>query len=168
MGFLPFLGLAPEIVEILTGGAKAALPFIIHGVTQGLSANAIGEALSEAGLGVRRASLLAAVRGVRESLIGAEVQRGLRADVLPDPSLFRGSLTFMQRPFAYQVRVYGQNAMTGAEETRMITVSSESVLTNETLEQYVSDVLEASYNNYQLEMDSYDIEAVLVDPRILP
>ena len=164
----PFLGLAPEIIEILTGGAKEALPYIIHGVTAGLSANAIGEALQEAGLGVRRSSLLAAVRGVRESLTGAELVKGLTADELPDPSLFRGAYTFMSRPFAYVVQVFGTNATTGAEEIRNITVSSESVLTGESLDEYVGDILEAGFGSYQLELDSYDVTQVLVDPRFLP
>jgi len=163
-----FKGLAPEIISILTGGAAAALPFIVHGVTAGLSANAIGEALQEAGLGVRRNSLLAAVRGVRESLTGAELVKGLGASELPDPSIFRGSYTFMQRPFAYVVQVFGTNATTGAEETRNITISSEEVLSNDDIEQYVGDILEASYSTYNLELDSYDVTQVLVDPRILP
>lgn len=168
MAEIPFLGLPAEIVEILTGGAKQALPYIIHGVTQGMSANAIGEALQEAGLGVRRNSLLAAVRGVRDALSGAELTKGLGGGVLPDPSIFRGSLTFMQRPFAYVVRVFGSNALTGAEETRAITISSENVLSNDSIEQYVGDILEAGFASYQLELDSYDLEAVLVDPRVLP
>lgn len=163
-----FEGLAPEVIEILTGGAKAALPYIIHGVTAGLSANKIGEALQEAGLGIRRASLLAAVRGVREAIVGGEIQEGLKAEELPPPGVFRGSLTFMQRNYAYIVEVHGTNATTGAQDIRHITISSDQILSAASLEEYVGDVLEAGFGSYQLEMDSFDVTQVLVDPRILP
>lgn len=163
-----FAGLAPEVIEVLTGGAKAALPYIIHGVTAGLSANRIGEALQEAGLGIRRASLLAAVRGVREAIVGGEIMEGLKAEELPPPGVFQGSLTFMQRNYAYIVEVHGVNATTGAAEVRHITVSTDSILSGAALEEYVGDVLEAGFNSYQMEMDSYDVTQVLVDPRILP
>lgn len=119
-------------------------------------------------MGVRRSALLAAVRSVRDSLVGAEYVKGLTAEELPDPSRFGVSSTFMKRPFAYVVKVQGENQLTGQLESRNITVSSENVLDTISIEEYVGDILEASFNTYQLAMDSYDIEQVLVDPRFVP
>lgn len=169
MAFI-FEGLAPEVIETLTAGAQRALPYVVHAVTAGLSANAIGRALEEAGMGVRRASLLSVVRAVRETIVGAEVQRGLEGDTLPSPSLFQGSLTFMRRPYAYVVEVNGINTLTGKRTKRHITVSSGSILSNDMLEQYVGDIVEAAggESTAALEMQDFTVTQVLVDQRILP
>lgn len=161
-------GLGAELISSLTGGARTALPYIVHGVLSGLSANLIGNALTQAGLGVRRSALLTIVRSIRSTVEGAEYQRGLQPDILPAPQLFQGAQTFMRRPFAYVVKVTGTNIKTGAPATQYITISTSDVLSNESIAEYVSDIIDEGVDTYALEMDDFEITQVLTDPRFLP
>lgn len=161
-------GLGAELIDALTGGARTALPYIVHGVLSGLSANLIGDALVQSGLGIRRSALLTIVRSIRSTVEGAEYQRGLKPNVIPSPELFQGAQTFMRRPFAYVVKVTGANTITGAPTTQFVTVSTSEVLNNESIAEYVEDILEAGVNAYALEMDDFEITQVLTDPRFLP
>lgn len=163
-----FGSLALEAISALTGGASEALPYIVHGVQAGLSANAIGEALTNAGMGIRRTNLLTLVRNIRGGIAGAAYQRGLSADEFPNPEFFTGAESFLSKRYAYVVTVTGENVLTGATQTQGITISTDNVLTNEELDTAVADAMEAGVQTYQMSLDTYDLERVLVDPRFLP
>lgn len=161
-------GLGAEIIDALTGGARTALPYIVHGTLAGLSANLIGSALEASGLGIRRSALLTLVRSIRGSVAAAQYQKGLSPDQFPDASLFQSAESFMRNTFAYIVEVSGTNVFTGQPEIQHITISTNTPLTNEGIEDYVNAIIERGINTYALTLDDFDVVQVLVDPRFLP
>lgn len=161
-------GLGAEVLGALVGGAREALPYIVHGVSAGLSANRIGQALAEAGLGIRRSNLLTLVRAYQGTFEAAGIQRGLPSNALPPSYIFFPSATFMKNPFAYILKATVQNNITGLVGTRSITVSSPTALTNEQIADYAENILVSAESDYHVSYLSHTIEEVLVDPRYLP
>jgi len=161
-------GLGAEVLAAVTGGATEALPFIIHGVSRGLTANAIGRALSLGGMGIRRGNLLTLVRAYRGTFESAQAQRAMPADAIPLPSLFFPSATFMKNPFAYVLRVTQQNNITGLLGTRHLTVSSPHALSNSQIAEYAEEIMAAAETDYHATYVSHTLEEILVDPRYLP
>lgn len=161
-------GLGSELITSLAESAGLRLPYIIHGVHAGLSANQIQKGLTAAGIGMRRSPLLSLIKGVRNSVLGAEYQRGLKFNELPSPTAFTGSQGFLKHRYAYVVRVHGRNPITGERGSQHITISTPTVLTNTSIERYVGDIMDAGFTDYHLAMDGYSLESVLVDPRFLP
>ena len=90
-------GLGAEVFGALTGGAREALPFIIGGVSQGLSANSIQSALQAGGIGIRRSNLLTLVNAYRGIFQVAQVQAGLPPEEILPSSIFLPSATFMKK-----------------------------------------------------------------------
>lgn len=160
--------LGADLFSTLTGGARTALPFIVSGVSQGLSANAISGLLQQGGMGINRQKLLTLVRTVRGNLGTAAIYNKLSAPEIPPSYIFTPSATFMRNPFAYVLRVTQRSTLTGLVGTRMITLSSPSALSNEQIADYAEDVFLQSESNYHAEYLTHTIEDVLVDPRYIP
>lgn len=161
-------GLGAEVLSALTGGARTALPFIISGVSQGLSANAILTQLQAGGMGINRSNLLTLVRAVRGNLGTAAVYNKLSAPEIPPSYIFTPSATFMRNPFAYVLKVTQQSNLTGLYGTRNITISSPNALSNEQIEEYAEEIFADSDSDYHATYVSSSIESVLVDPRYIP
>lgn len=161
-------GLGAEVLGALTGSARTALPFIISGVSQGLSANSILSALQAGGIGIRRANLLTLVNAYRGTFAAAELQRGVPPSAVPPASLFSPAATFMKNPFAYVLSVTQQNNITGAVGTRHITISSPTALSNDQIAEYAEEIMASAENDYHATYLSHSIDEVLVDPRYMP
>lgn len=163
-----FGSLSAEAIGALTGGAAEALPYIVQGVDIGLSANLTQQALTAAGMGIRRANLLTLIRGIKAGGAGAAYQKSLSPNDLPNPQFFTGAESFLSRKYAYIVTVTGHDVFTGMTQQQQITISTDNVLTNTELDGAVADSMEAGIATYQMTLDTYDLERVLVDPRFLP
>jgi hypothetical protein len=161
-------GLGAEVLSALTGRARQALPFIISGVSQGLSANAIAQALTAGGMGMRRSRLLKIVQAARGNFATATIYRNTPAAEVPPSYIFFPSTTLMENPFAYILRVTERNTVTGLLGTRHITVSSPVALSNDQIEAYAEKIYAQSLYDYHATFESFDIDSVLVDPRYIP
>lgn len=160
--------LGAEVLGALSGSAREALPFIVHGVSRGLSANSIGAALQAGGMGIRRSNLLTLVRAIRGTMDTAAIYQGLAGDVIPPSYIFHPAATFMRNPFAYILRVVVSNNITGLMGTRNITVSSPTALSNDQIADYAEEILLAEASAYNETYISHSIDEVLVDPRFIP
>ena len=161
-------GLGAEVLAALTGGARTALPFIISGVSQGLSANAIASQLQAGGLGINRSNLLTLVKAVRGNFGTAAIYNRLNAPEIPPAYIFTPSATFMRNPFAYVLRVTEQSTLTNLYSTRFITISSPVALSNEQISEYAEEVYAQSESDYHASYVSHSVDSVLVDPRYIP
>lgn len=111
----------------LTKGTRAAYPFIKAGVAAGQSAAEIIASLKEAGLGARRADVLAIVRAETEAaLTMSDLSQYLRSAVVP---LHRvpEAVTKIVAPFSYTVQLRYYDEVTGTTVTRNITAHSEEL-----------------------------------------
>lgn len=111
----------------LTKGARAAYPFIRAGVEAGRTGAEIIASLKEAGLGARRADVLAIIRHETEAaLTMSDLSQYLREAVVP---LHRvpEAITKIAAPFSYTVKLVYYDEVTGETITRNITAHSEEL-----------------------------------------
>lgn len=161
-------GIFGAFTSILSPSVLRASPFIVQGVNAGLSANEILRTLSTAGLGIRRTEGLRYIKSVKGTFNIAGYQRGLKGNVLPNPSLFNTGRYKLSKTYSYVVRAYGTDTVTGSPAQQHITITSDTVLTNDDIAGEVEATLEQGIQSYRLQLDGYDLEAVLTDPAFIP
>lgn len=118
----------------LSPSANRALPFIESGLSRGMSTTVLQRELSAAGIGVRRADLLEAVRAVRGATLAADRLKSVRSDLRPDPSRLPHAVTRQLREYSYKVRVQGFSPTTGQPETRYFSVATNDLLSRNEIE----------------------------------
>lgn len=124
-----------------TGGTLNRLPFVLHGVSEGLSGNAILKALIGGGMGMRRQDfyrLVGVARAYAETApsVASLPAAGSIADVaVPRPSRMPGR--FISNTF-----LAVQNTETGFFEPRWVTVTSQDALTRDEVELLAVDAFE--------------------------
>src|SRR5574340_1204385 len=79
-------------------------------------------------MGVPRADLLAAVRGIRGAEQAADRLKFIRYDYRPDPSMLSPAVTKQLREYSFRVKVSGYNPETGQAEDRFFNISTEDLL----------------------------------------
>lgn len=131
--------MARGILEEITRPSRAALGIVRRGVLEGLSANRIQDALTAGGLGIRRTTLLALIRELKGAEEAAGRLRFTRLDRLPDPSRLPEAITRLRRTYSFDVMLRGHNTLTGAEETRWVTVSLDELRSRRDIEDIASD-----------------------------
>lgn len=113
----------------LSASALRSIGFIRAGVARGLSTSVIQNTLSEAGMGVRRTDLLAAVRSVRGQEAAAGRLRFVRADLRPDPGRFAPAIHKTLRKFSVVMEL--RDAL---GDRRFLTIASNEPLSRARLE----------------------------------
>lgn len=116
--------MAGSVLDGLSKTARAAYPFISSGVRQGLSANAIGRSLADAGLSIRRQALLDLVRLEKGATDYGKILRSLSRTARIDVGALPESITKIRRAYAYVLEVRGTTAG-GGVLTKHVTVSSD-------------------------------------------
>lgn len=138
---VPFL----PLLATMSKAARTAWPFIQRGIGDGMSANAIGEALSDAGVGIRRQDLLALAREARgAALLRSDLER-LPRDLLLSEARVREAVTKIVAPYGYTVEVEVLNERTGGVELRQLTAHSNELRAFEQVEQAFMDEAEPNY-----------------------
>jgi hypothetical protein len=144
----------PSFLDTLSHSARQAYPIIQRGVREGLSSRSISEALSNAGLGLRRQTLLDVMRlesGIQSA--GRNLQF-ISPNNRPDPSRLPSALTRLRRLYSFTVQVTGTLTATGQTAIQHITVTSDSLMTRAEIEQAAQDAAEEGVDKYGMEVDS--------------
>ena len=115
----------------------AALSYIHSGVQSGMSANQIGQILSDAGLGVRRQNLLGVVRALRTTYGYPSYVPGSAAAEYPDASVFRFAFGQYKRKYNVIVTVQLRDPLTGETTEQSITLSGDRLLTLDEIDNMV-------------------------------
>lgn len=92
-------------LDTLGKGARAAWPFIQAGVEAGNTANEIYRQLQEAGMGARRADVLAAVREAAGNLLSRSDFTHYLVDQVPPIERIREASTKILAPYSYSLEV---------------------------------------------------------------
>jgi len=153
--------MAEPFLNQLSDSARFAYPFIQSGVRQGLSANAIGKALTAQGAGVRRSELLSLVRREADIWTHGQNLRYLNLNSRPNIDTLPEALTTIRRQFSYVVELRGQSLSDGSAVIRNVTVSSDKLLTRGEAEEIASLYAEEGAHQYGLEVDSVLLTSVL-------
>lgn len=137
-----------SILETLSASARLAFPYIQGMVEAGLSSSRIQEALSVAGMGVRRTDLLEAIRAVNGVEISRDYLSSLRSTFLPDPSRLGTPATQTLRDFSFHVVVHGTDGTTGETILKHVTISSSSNLSKSALEDLAIGITNSGEGRY--------------------
>lgn len=136
--------LAP-LLSTMSKAARTAWPFIERGVREGMGANAIQDALREAGAGIRRQDLLALVREAQGAeLLRSDVRR-LPRDLIMPVERVREAITRVVAPFGYTVEVTAVEAETGVERRLTLTAHSNELRALEEVETEFVDMTPEDY-----------------------
>lgn len=121
-------------LNILDIGARIASPFIRLGVTLGRSLGELGRIFTETGTAIEASSLRRIYEAdVEERSIAKEIE-GQPPDLAIDPSKLPEAITRQRREYAWKVRVGYIEPGTGERRSRMLTISTDQLLSpNEAL-----------------------------------
>jgi hypothetical protein len=146
------------LLDTLSAIARQAFPFIVRGVREGLSSNAIGRLLSESGFGIRRQTLLDLVRAQKGVQTAGAALRFLRQNAIPNPNRLPEALTTIRRAFSFTVEVRGRSLETDERVTQHVTVTTDRLLTRREIEELAGEAVERAGDRYGFEQE----EAVLI------
>lgn len=148
-------------LSTLTGTARIAYPIIQRGVRSGLASRQIAETLSNAGLGIRRATLLDIMKKEREIISHGLNMRYLPYDRAPNPDRLPPALTRLRRQYSYQVELQGRIIDTQELITRNVTVASGKLLTRREAETIAMSYALDESEQYGIEVDKVQLINVL-------
>lgn len=112
-------------------------------------------------MGVRRTSLLTAIRYVRGVDIKTNAIRSIRRDRKPDPARIAIARTNIRRQFSFTVRIRGTNSDTGDPIEQFITLTSDSTRSIEELELEARDTVESNRKNYPIDIEDISLVQAL-------
>lgn len=149
------------LLETLSAAARFAYPFISRGVREGLSANAIGRALTAQGAGIRRADLLTLYRRESEIWTHGQNLRYLNLTAKPNVGNLPEALTTIRRQYSYVVELRGRSLSDGSSVIRNVTVSTDKLLTRGEAEEIATLYAEEGRKEYGIDVDRVLLTSVL-------
>lgn len=161
------LGTAAEALNLLYPAARAAIPFISSGVRRGLSISQIHQALTAGGSNITQrmtASIARQVRGARSS---AAYQNSLPGDAFPNPARYTYATNLLSSNYVYHVRATGIDLASGVQVDQFISISSDTLLSNNDLAESLDTIISTSPTDYNMQLTNATVEEVYVDPRVL-
>lgn len=153
--------MALPYLATLNIAARTAYPLIQKGVRAGLSANRIGSALADAGMGIRRSTLLSIVKRERTLLDHSRNLRFLPFDRAPDPERLPEALTRLRRKYSYQIGVRGYIGDTGEPIQRFVTIASSTIITRRQAESAAMQMVEDDPDTYPIVIERVILDSVL-------
>lgn len=133
-------------LSFLSLGERIAYPFIRLGVSLGRSLSSIGAALTRAGAGIEAST-------VRRIVEAEETERRVASQVLepagdriPDPIGIPEAITRQRREYAWRVRMGFIDPRTGRSQERMLTISTDQLLTPNEVKESASKMLADDYD----------------------
>lgn len=136
--------------------------FILKGITQGLSGNAIQKALTANGLGVRRTDLLSRIAQLSNVPQRASVLRFVPNGAYPGQDLFTVGGSYQTKPYLYTVRMDVVDNVTGERRTMWRQISSSDVLTPGEAKEAAEDNISTADSNHDVTVDTQALETVFV------
>lgn len=138
--------MAESFLSSLPVSVRQAFPIIQRGIREGLAANSILKSLRDAGMGIRRQTLLDVARLVREGFRQQGTLRLLGAAVVPPSRFIPKALHAIRRSFSYVVEL--QTVFQGALVTRRVTISTDEALSRQRAEEEASRAVEEREFDY--------------------
>lgn len=143
---------------------RLATPYIIHGLSAGLSGNAILRSLQRGGLGIRRSTGQGLIRALRGN-VGASLRPipGTPADWL-SAEQYSFAAYPTRRMMTYVVHIQGENSFSGGFAEQWINISTDTALTEEQISIHAQSVMDGNQQNYPIVNAQVAVEKVLISP----
>ena len=132
--------------------ARRASPIIRRAVREGVSSRQLTKILRDAGLGIRRQTLLDLMRKETERALMGPVLSALRLDRMPNPMRLPPALTKIRRAYSFTVRVRGTEFESGISMEQFVTITTDKLLTRGEIESLANLVMEKDLNRYGLDV----------------
>ena len=132
--------------------ARRASPLIRRAVREGVSSRQLTQILRDAGLGIRRQTLLDLMRHESERILTGPVLSALRLDRMPNPMRLPPALTKIRRAYSFTVRVRGEEFGTGIKMEQFVTITTDKLLTRGEIESLANLVVEKDLERYGLDI----------------
>ena len=152
----------------LIPAASFAIPFINSGVRRGLSIAEIHSVLTGMGLSIPHKTVAGLARSARSARAAAAYQNSLQGNELPNVNRFTASENLLDRNYVYHIKVNAIFNETGAVGVQYISISTDTLLTNDQLGEALDNIIATSAADYNMQVQSASVEQVFIDPRILP
>lgn len=134
---------------------RLAQPFVAMAERLGRTAASLGRALTRAGVTVEAGALRRQMATERAAVEAGKRIVGLPPETFLDPLSLPEAVTRQRREFAFTVRTLFINVATGVQETKFVTVSSDSMLTRAEI-----------FAEAQEMFDEYQKEAAILETEI--
>lgn len=152
------------LAALVTPAVRLALPFITSGITQGLSANRILGALTDAGIGIRRADGLKVISALKTPFGYPGWIPSVKAADYPGADLFRVAAYPTSKNYTYTYEITGVNASTGETEVQHVSIVSDTLLTNDAAEALAAELGMSGNSGNALEDVAATLESVKLSP----
>jgi hypothetical protein len=152
---------ADVLLDLLTAGARRALPFISSLALGDLTSNEILRRVADAGLAVRRQEGLDLIRQLRGITSASSYVKSIRNNFLPDISRLSKSIGRLPTNFYYNVRVEGIDSLTGENIISYHTVATDELLTKNQVYDQVVSVETADEEKYPIEIKNLVVESAV-------
>jgi hypothetical protein len=152
---------ADILLDLLTAGARRALPFISSLALGDFTSNEILRRVADAGLGVRRQEGLDLIRQLRGITSASSYVKAIRNNFLPDISRLPKSIGRLPTNFYYNVRVEGIDPLTGENIISYHTVATDELLTKNQVYDQVVSVETADEEKYPIEIKNLVVESAV-------
>ena len=147
--------MALPLIATLNKAARAALPIIQKGVSEGISSRAISSIIKDAfGKSIRRSTLLDVMRALTGIERANATLKFIRKDRLPNIARIPEAITRIRRNFAFTVQVTGQIIDASMSFAEGITIASDVNLTRSQIEAKAMDALEQRGERYNVVVES--------------
>ena len=140
--------MASPLIASLSATARKAYPIIQRGVAEGLSSRALQSVLANAGLGIRRQTLLDVMRAEQGMVTKSSQLQSLGMDRTPNPDRLPEALTKQRRQYSFRVQVGTYYDVNGEESAAYVSVATDSLLTRAQIEEKALAALEESDSQY--------------------
>lgn len=143
--------MAISFLSTLPRALRLAWSLVVKGVSDALTTRQMQSVLTKQKLGVRRQTLLDAMRLIKNGFVKDKTIRLLGAKVRPPLKMIPKALTKIRRGFSYSVRIEG--VIEGRFESRIVTLATDDYLNREEAEARVRDKMENDYWRYGAQME---------------
>lgn len=138
--------------------------FILSGLRQGLSGNAIQKALTANGLGVRRADLQGRIRELTSAVRNASVLKYVNKSSYPTTALYTKGGSYQSKQYLYSVRIELTDPETGETSIRYQNISSAKELTIGEAEDVATQNLLKNNPDYEKQITNAYVETLFQQP----
>jgi CRP-like cAMP-binding protein len=151
----------PFLYSQLTTRQRAAYPYVIRGVREGLSQRKIEAALRVMELGIRHEVMRSMIRHEQTAQEYSNVLGLLRPSEKPVASRLPQALTKLTRRYAFTVEVTGTMPRTGQRVTHYITLSMSALMSRSAMESLAQDIVAGRKERYATDVEAATLKSGL-------
>lgn len=143
-----------SLLDSLSKSARAALPFFEAAANTNLTSSQIISQAKAAGFSFRNQTGFDIIAQLRDNQSASQYIRSVSNSTLLNPSKFSKPLSGLLRNYSYRVEITGTNVTGETVNRKIVTVSTDKVLTKDQIIEYATQTVAGSNNYDGLSVDN--------------